>query len=254
MVAGDGYIRTWDTVYTSVSSLRRRYARSRPIDCSDIACDAYRPGPMPSESFEHITLIATQPFNKQHDLMQVQVHVRTLLQLNALRKRNPYSKDSCTHKLMSHNPGVFRIPFSNGDEVSFTNSAHCWTSCLFSIGNHQTHSGSMEILTSTHTTQHNTTTNTTRDAHNNLKRLCHLNQTNSIALPFLGVGSSVYLHPPCFHSIFPKRWSLRWPAEKSGSTDLSVKMGQPELLLSIIPNKNVCDILGTHYLRHTRWK
>lgn len=77
-------------------------------------------------------------------------------------------------------------------------------------------------------TQHNTTTNTTRDAHNNLKRLCHLNQTNSIALPFLGVGSSVYLHPPCFHSIFPKSWSLRWPAEKSGSTDLSVKMGQPE--------------------------
>lgn len=125
MVAGEGYIRTWDTVYTSVSSLRPRYARSRSIDCSDIACDAYRPGPMPSESFEHITLIATQPFNKQHDLMQVQVHVRTLLQLNALRKRNPYSKDSCTHKLMSHNPGVFRIPFSNGDEVSFTNSAHC---------------------------------------------------------------------------------------------------------------------------------
>lgn len=201
---------------------------------------------MPSESFEHITPIATQPFKKQDDLVQLQVHVGTLLQLNAPRKTNPYSKDSCTHKLMSHNHGVFRIPFSNGDEVSFTNSAHFWKSCLFSIGNHQTHSGSMEILTST---QHNTTTNTTRDPHNNLKWLCHLNQTNSIALPFLGVGSSVYLHPPCFHSIFPKRWSLRWPAEKSGSTDLSVEMGQPELLLSVIPNKNVCDILGTHYLR-----
>ena len=180
----------------------------------------HRPGPMPSEK--------TQPFNKQDDLVQVQVHVRTLLQLNALRKTNPYSKDSCTHKLMSHNHGVFRIPFSNGDE-SFTNSAHFWTSCVFSIGNHQTHSGSMEILTSTHTTQHNTTQhnttqhnttqhnttqhnttqhNTTQHNTTQPQHEMHTTTWSDFAIwikltqllsLFLGLGAA-FLHPPCFHS------------------------------------------------------